>query len=178
MSYSHVFFHLRAFVREEELKNDGSNFIEWYQRLRKGLRASDTLFVIEEPLGDEPNDSEDDDDKKEYRTHRDLDIVVKSDMLCTMAPELKVQFSDTNASDMIDGLKSLFVAEVRKMRYKCLDEFLSTKLEENTCLERHLENMHRIHANLVHVWGYHVTNKFAVDGVLRSLPPSYRDLVK
>ena len=81
MSNSHVLVHLRAFVREEELKNDGSNFIEWYQRLRKGLRASDALFVIKEPLGDEPNDSEDEVDKKEYRTHRDLDIVVKSAML-------------------------------------------------------------------------------------------------
>jgi hypothetical protein len=79
---------------------------------------------------------------------------------------------------MIDGLKSLFMSEVRKMRYKCLDEFLSTKLEENACLERHLANMHRIHANLVHVWGFHVTNKFAVDGVLHSLPPGYGDLVK
>jgi hypothetical protein len=80
MLNSHVLVHLRAFVREEEHKNDGSNFIEWYQCLRKGLRASDALFVIEEPLGDEPNDYEYEDDKKEYRTHLDLDIVVKRAM--------------------------------------------------------------------------------------------------
>jgi hypothetical protein len=78
---------------------------------------------------------------------------------------------------MIDEIKVLFVSEVMKIRYKCLDDFLSTKMEENVFLERHVVNMYRIQASLVHVWDYRMTNRFAVAEVLRSLPPIYKDHV-
>ena len=98
-------------------------------------------------------------------------------MLYSMDSELRVRFSNTNAYDMVDALKALFISQVGVMKYECLDEFLSTKMEENTCLESHLANIHRIHGRLVHVWDYWMSNRFAVDGVLRSLPPSYKDHV-
>jgi hypothetical protein len=101
-------------VREETLRNDGSTFVEWYMRLRSCLRASDTLFIIEEPLRDEPNDSEDEDDKRRYHLHRDLDILIQSAILSTMAHDLKVQFSNTNAFDIIDTLKLLLGVEFGK----------------------------------------------------------------
>jgi hypothetical protein len=50
-------------------------------------------------------------------------------------------------------------------------------MEENTCLESHLANMHQIHERLVHDWDYWMTKRFLVDGVLRSLPPNYIDHV-
>jgi hypothetical protein len=50
-------------------------------------------------------------------------------------------------------------------------------MEENTGLESHLASMHRIHGCLVDDWDYWMTDRFAVDGVLRSLPPSYKDHV-
>ena len=79
---------------------------------------------------------------------------------------------------MVDELKALFISQVRVMKYEYLDEFLSTKMEENTCLESHLANMHRIHGPLVHDWDDWIIVGFAIDGVLRSLPPSYKDHVK
>ena len=138
-------------MRDEKLKNDGSNFIDWYQRLRDVLISNDLLYVIQELLGDGPGDSaSEDDDDDDYRTRRDLFIIVQRAMLYSMDPELWVRFSNTNAYDMVDALKALFISQVRVMKYECLDEFLSTKMEENTCLESHLANMHRIHGRLVH----------------------------
>ena len=55
-----------------------------------------------------------------------------------------------------------------------MNEFLSLKMEENTCLEQHLRKMHEIHHRLVLVWDYLITDEFAMDGVLRSLPPASR----
>lgn len=75
-------------------------------------------------------------------------------MLYSMDPELRVCFSNTNAYDMVDALTALFISQVRVMKYECLDEFLSTKMEESTCLESHLSNMHMIHGRLVHDWDY------------------------
>ncbi|KAM0931168.1 hypothetical protein ACQ4PT_000508 [Festuca glaucescens] len=154
MSYPNFFVNFCSFVHNEELKVDGSNFIDWCQRLRDVLISNDLLYVIEEPLGDEPKDSTSEDDKDDYRTRRDLFIVVKCDMLHSMVYELRVWFDNTNAYDMVDALNALFISLVRVMKYECLDEFLSTKMEENTCLESHLANMHRIHGRLVHDWDY------------------------
>ena len=39
---------------EESLRADGSNFIEWYRRLRALLQPNATLYTIEKPLGDIP----------------------------------------------------------------------------------------------------------------------------
>jgi hypothetical protein len=55
-------------------------------------------------------------------------------MLYSMDYELWVHFSNTNAYDMIDELDSLFILEVRIRKYEGLDEFLSIKMEESTCL--------------------------------------------
>ena len=63
------------------------------------------------------------------------------------------------------------------MKFECLDEFLSIKMEENTCLESHLANMHRIHERLTVELDYWIRDEFAVEGVLRSLPPSYKSVV-
>ena len=41
----------------EELRLDGSNFIEWYQRLREVLATNDQLYVLHEPLEEKPQDS-------------------------------------------------------------------------------------------------------------------------
>ena len=51
-------------------------------------------------------------------------------------------------------------------------------MEENTCLEQHLRKMHRIYYTLVDVWNYEMTNDLAIDGVLRSLPPSFKNYVR
>ena len=176
MSYPNVRIDFGSFLRDEELKTDGSNFIDWYQRLRGILISNDLLYVIQEPLGDEPGDSasEDDDD---YRNRRDISITVQCAMLYSMEYELRSCFSNTNAYEMVDELKALFAPQVRVMKYEYLDKFLSTKMEENTCLESHLATMHGIHGRLVTDLDYWMTDEFAIDGVLRSLPPSYKNFV-
>ena len=86
-------------------------------------------------------------------------------MLYSLDSDLRVRFWNTNAFDVVDELKALFISRVRRIKYEWLDEFLSTKLEENACLESHLANMHGIHGRLVHVLDYWMTDRFAIDGV-------------
>ena len=45
-------------------------------------------------------------------------------------------------------------------------------------LFRSLRKMHRIYYTLVDVWNYEMTDDLAIDGVLRSLPPSFKNYVK
>ena len=98
-------------------------------------------------------------------------------MIYSMALELRFHFDDTSAYDIVDELKSMFVAQFRVARFELEDEFLSTKMEEHTCLETHVAKMHGIHQRLVEDFDYWSTDEFAITGVLRSLPPSYKDFV-
>ena len=51
--------YLYAFLGGETLKVDGSNFIDWYLRLRSMLKRRDALYVIQEHVGNPPGDSAD-----------------------------------------------------------------------------------------------------------------------
>ena len=69
--------------------------------------------------------------------------------------------------EIVGELENRFSAQVRIVRFECLNGFLSHKMEENTCLEQHLRIMHEIHHRLVLVWNYEMNGDFAIDGVLR-----------
>ena len=99
-------------------------------------------------------------------------------MLYSMDSELQLRFNNTNAYDMVDELKARFASQIRVMKYEYLDKFISPKIEENTCLDVHLEIRHEIHGRLVYGLDYWMTDGFAIDGVLRSLPPIYKDHIR
>jgi len=134
------------------------------------------LYVIEEPLGDKPGDSASEDEDDEYRAHRDMDITVQRTILYSLAPALRPQFFGSSSYEMILGLKDLFIEEVRVMKFEWLDKFFSTTMEENTCLDRHLALMHKIHERLTGDLDYWMADELAIDGVLRSLSPATRNL--
>ena len=86
------------------------------------------LYVIEEPLGDRPDDFASEEDYEEWRDHSDNYCCVKTLMRTCMHPDFKVRFDHTSAIDIIDELKILFIEQVRVMKFECLDEFLSTMI--------------------------------------------------
>ena len=91
-----------------------------------------------------------------------------------MNSDLSRQFNNLNAIEIVDELKDRIIAQVRIARFECLNEFLSTKMEKNTCLEQHMRKMHEIDYTMVSVWNYEMTDDLAIDGVLRSLPLASR----
>ena len=63
-------------------------------------------------------------------------------------------------------------------KHKLLRDFLSIQIEEHTCLKSHLERMLDAHMRLVHFVDYWLDDPFAIDVLLRSLPPSYEGHVR
>ena len=163
--------------KELTLKEDGSNFVDCYLRLRTVLKRANILFVIEEPVGEPPGNNMDEKVMLDYHNRRRTYSIAKSVLEVCMSQELCDQFEETNAYDMIDMLKSMFMHQFRVARFELENEFLSTKMEENTCLKTHLAKMHGIHLSLVEDFDYWTTEESAINTVLHSLPPSYRDLV-
>ena len=50
-------------------------------------------------------------------------------MICCMVPELRSHFEYLEPYDVVDELKAVFMEQVRLMKFKCLNVFLSTKME-------------------------------------------------
>ena len=93
MSYPNV-YNYGTFIRDVELKVDGSNFIDWYQHLISILISNDLLNVIREQLGDTPDNYANGEDGDEYCTHRHLFMTVQYTILHSMESELRVHVNE------------------------------------------------------------------------------------
>jgi hypothetical protein len=168
---------LVTFLRGERLKDDGSNFVDWYLYLRTVLKRANLLFVIQERMGDPPVDNMDEKVMLDYHNHRRTYAMVKSVIETSFPQDLREQYADMDTFDTIDMMKSLFIHQFRVARFELENEFLTTKMEENTCLKTHVAKMHGIHLKLVEDFDYWTTEESAINTVLHSLPPSYTDFV-
>ena len=96
-----------------------------------------------------------------------------------MVPELKSHYELMDSNDIIDDLMNVrFWPQTSLMKHDCLDEFLSCKMMENTCINAHLARMEEIFHRLTVVFEYWTTDTFGISVILRSLPPSYREFVE
>ena len=77
---------------EESLRADGSNFIDWYRRLRALLQPGDILYTIEKPLGDRPSNGAAWDEVQGFLTRRDCYLLVQMAIVNTMVPELRSHY--------------------------------------------------------------------------------------
>ena len=78
---------------------------------------------------------------------------------------------------MFKTLKMMFRPQVRILQFELEEKFLTMKMEENFCLDNHLAVMYDIYSHLVYDLDYLMDEGLAINGVLRSLPPSYKDAV-
>jgi hypothetical protein len=166
-----------AFIEGEPLKPDGSNFIDWYERLRSSLKRSNAFFTIIEPLGPELDDDADEAEDDAFRDRRDYYTIAESAILSFMTPEMRDWFYSTESNLMIEDMKH-FESQVRLMVYDRLDEFYALKMDEHTCVGLHLAKMHGIHRHLILEFDHEIPDHIANGTVLCSLPPSYRSLVE
>ena len=107
MSYPDV-YNYGSFMRDIELKVDGSNFIDQYQHLIGILISNNLLNVIRELLGDTPDNSVSEKGDDEHRTHRYLFMTVQYAIRYSRESELQVHVNDTNTYDVVDELKALY----------------------------------------------------------------------
>src|ERR1041385_8887958 len=168
---------LLSFMGGDRLKVHGSNFVDWYLYLRIVLKRANLLFVIQERMGDPPVDNMDEKVMLDYHNCRRTYAMVKSVIETSFPQDLREQYADMDTFDTIDMMKSFFIHQFRVARFELENEFLTTKMEENTCLETHVAKMHGIHLKLVEDFNYWTTEESAIKMVLHSLPPSYTDFV-
>src|SRR5215216_6376553 len=78
-----------AFLEKEKLKNNGSNFADWFRNLRIVLTAGNLTYVLDAPLGDPPAATATDEVKNVYLARKTQYSTVQCAMLSGHANKLQ-----------------------------------------------------------------------------------------
>ena len=147
----------------ESLRADGSNFIDWYRRLRALIQPSNILYVLEKPLGDRPGNRASWDEAQGFLARKGYYLLIHTTIVHSMVPELRIHYEDMDSNEIIDALMTVrFWPQTALMKHECFNEFLSCKMEENTCVRAHLAKMEEIFHRLTIVFDYWMTDIFAL----------------
>jgi hypothetical protein len=81
-------FNFNVFAEKEKLKNNGSNFTNWFRNLRIILVGGQKAYVLEEALGNPPATTAKTEELADFNSRRDDYDAIMSTMLFSMEPEL------------------------------------------------------------------------------------------
>ncbi|KAJ9557547.1 hypothetical protein OSB04_012161 [Centaurea solstitialis] len=165
---------IRSILLKEKLNN--TNFVNWYCALRIVLRAEAKLYVLEQPIPEEPNTNSSMIEWDAFKKHEEDACDVSCLMLISMEPELQKQHENMVPFDMIEHLKLLFKGQVRYERYEISKKLFDCKLAEGSPVGPHVVEMMRYMDQLKRL-GFPLRNELAIDFVLQSLPNSYNQFV-
>ena len=118
---------LRSVLEKDKLT--GTNFLDWFRNLRIVLKQERKLYVLDEPLPEEPVDNAPRAEKNAYEKHHNDSIDVACLMLATMS------------SDMIFNLKEMFQQQARQERYETTKALHSCKMVEGASVSAHVLTM-------------------------------------
>ena len=143
-----------SFLCGERLEENGSNFISWYLYLRAVLKRANLSFLTKEHVGNPPSNDMYAQAAIDYQNRRRTYAISKGVIETSIPQPLREEYAKLDTYDMIDELKSLYMHRFRVSRFELENEFLSTKMEEGSCLKEHLAQMHEIHLSLVDDFDY------------------------
>ena len=165
-----------AFLEKAKLKDDGSNFVGWARNLRIILTACQKQYVLDAPLGDQPEDMTFEDVKNAWEARAGDYSIVQCAILYGLEPGLQRSFERHGVYEMFQELKFIFQKNARIERYETSDKFYACKMEENGSISEHILRMSG-YSNRLAELGIALPQEAIIDRVLQSLPPSYKSFV-
>ena len=96
---------LRSVLEKDKLT--GTNFLDWFRNLRIVLKQERKLYVLDEPLPEEPTNNAPRAEKNAYEKHHNDSIDVAC-LMATMSSKLQKDLENMEAYDMIFNLKEMF----------------------------------------------------------------------
>ena len=82
-------FSLRSLLEKEKLKEDGSNFTDWFRTLTIVLRRDKKEYVLRSPVPAAPGTEAEAEDVTKYTKHLDDELDVQNLLVSIMDPELQ-----------------------------------------------------------------------------------------
>ncbi|GKA87012.1 hypothetical protein Tco_0808723, partial [Tanacetum coccineum] len=111
-------------------KLSGTNFNDWFARLKLVLRVKKKMHVIEQPLPPAPAPDSEPNVVAEWTATYDAYNEIACLMLGSMTSELHRQFESYYPFDMIQELRSMFEKQARVEKFDLIQSFHACKQEE------------------------------------------------
>src|SRR3954466_6623481 len=135
-----------AFLEKEKLKNNESNFTDWFRNLRIVLNAGNLTYVLDAPLGDPPANNATDEVKNVFLANKNQYSTVQCAILYGLEAELQKRFENHDPHDIVCELKMIFEAHAAVESYEASEKFFNCKMEEGSSVSEHVLKMSG-HAN-------------------------------
>ena len=99
---------LRSILEKDKLKENGTNFIDWFRNLRIVLKQEKKSYVLDEAIPEPPPADATNAVKNKHKKHMDDSNDIGCLMLATMCPELQKDLEHLEAYEMSVHLKQAF----------------------------------------------------------------------
>ncbi|XP_074572621.1 uncharacterized protein LOC141829101 [Curcuma longa] len=162
---------LRSILEKENILL-GSNYLDWYRKLKIILRHERKIYVLEDEPLKEPALDASEEDQSYYSQYMEDALDVQCIMLSSMTPELQRQHENMSAKEIDQHLRELFQESARVERYETSRALFRTMLVEGNQVGSHVLKMIEYIERLESL-GFKLDQDLAVDLVLSSLPPSF-----
>ncbi|KAK1618113.1 hypothetical protein QYE76_023630 [Lolium multiflorum] len=164
------------FLEKEKLKNNGSNFTDWFGHVRIFLTGRSLQYVLDAPLGPPPPPAVSEDVKNVYETWVTRYSEVQCAILCSLEAELQKRFEHHDPCEMMRELKVIFETHAAVESYEASKQFFGCMMEDGSSVSEHVFAMSE-HAKKLSDLGIVIPNQLGFHRVLQSLPPSYKNFV-
>ena len=134
------------------------------------------MYVLDEPLPEEPPANATKATKDKYKKYCDDSIDIGCLMLATMCPELHKDLENMEAYELGEHLKEAFQQQVRQERFETTRALHSCKMAEGASVSTHVLKMKGYIDHLDRL-GFPLSLELATDLILNSLPDSYDQFV-
>ncbi|XP_071678209.1 uncharacterized protein [Lolium perenne] len=165
-----------SFLEKEKLKNNGSNFTNWFHNTRIVFTVGQLLYVLNAPLSDTHAKTAPDEVKNVYLTRKNQYCTVQYAILYGLDSELQRRFENHYPHDIISELKMIFENHAAVESYEASKQLCNYKMEEGCSVSEHVLKMSG-QAKKLQDLGIKIPNSFGIHRLLQSLPPSYKNLV-
>ncbi|KAJ1288659.1 hypothetical protein BS78_02G104600, partial [Paspalum vaginatum] len=128
------------YIHDKE-KLYGTNFTNWYRNLRIILKQEKKEYVLKQPYPEDLEDGATTAERRAYEKQCNDSLDVGCLMLATMSPELKKQYEDSDAYNMIEGLHGMIENQARVERYNTSKALFGSKLAEGSLVNPHVIKM-------------------------------------
>ncbi|KAJ8769131.1 hypothetical protein K2173_000906 [Erythroxylum novogranatense] len=147
---------MRSILEKEKL--NGTNFLNWYRNLRIVLKQERKLYVLEEPIPEEPPANAPKAQKDAYTKH------------------INDSTDEMEAYDMLAQLKAMFQEQARQERFRTTNALNSCKMTPGTPVSTHVLKM-KSYIHHLEKLGAPVSQELATDLILSSLTDEYDQFI-
>ncbi|KAG8647429.1 hypothetical protein MANES_09G072919v8 [Manihot esculenta] len=152
---------LQFILEKDKLKENVTNFVDWFRNLRIVLKQEKKSYVLDEAILKPPPADATNAIKNKHKKHMDDSNDIGYLMLATMCPELQKDLEHLEAYEMI-----------RQDRYETTIALHDCKMAEGKSVSAHVLKMKGYIDHLVRL-GYPLSLELSTDLILHSLPSSF-----